>query len=71
MTISSVIALAGFADLGMGYGLLNAISEANGKDDRNAARKYISSAFILLSAVALVVEPCLRSPITCPLGPSV
>jgi O-antigen/teichoic acid export membrane protein len=52
MTMSSAVAILGFADLGMGNGLVNVISEANGKDDRDAASKYVSSAFFLLSGVA-------------------
>lgn len=53
MTISSVIAMIGFADLGIGNGLINAISEAYGRDDRKSAKMYISSAFFLLSGIAL------------------
>ncbi len=53
MTISSVIAMLGFADLGMGNGLVNAISEASGKNDVKAARMYVSSAFFLLLGIAL------------------
>src|ERR1035437_6060231 len=33
MTITSVVSLLWFADLGMGNGLLNAIAEAHGRDD--------------------------------------
>ena len=55
MTISAAVALFAFADLGMGNGLLNAISEANGRDDRDAARRYVSSAFLMLSGLALAV----------------
>ena len=55
MTISSIVAMMGFADLGMGLGLMNAISEAHGQDDRQAAVRYISSGFIMLSAVALLM----------------
>lgn len=55
MTISSVIAILGFADLGMGNGLLNAISEADGKDDRETAREYVSSAFFMLSGIAIML----------------
>jgi O-antigen/teichoic acid export membrane protein len=55
MTISSVIAILGFADLGMGNGLLNAISEANGKDDRQMAQEYVSSTFFMLSGVAIIL----------------
>ncbi len=55
MTISSVIAMLAFADLGLGNGLMNAVSEANGKDDREAARRYVSSALFLLVFVALIL----------------
>ena len=52
MTITSVLVMLSFADLGMGNGLLNAISEAHGKDDRETARKNVSSAFFMLLGVA-------------------
>lgn len=55
MTISSVIAILGFADLGMGNGLLNCLSEAHGKDDVDLAREYVSSAAYLLAAVAAIL----------------
>lgn len=55
MTISSAVAMLGFADLGMGNGLLNLISEANGKDDRHLARVYVSSAFFMLLGVSLLI----------------
>ncbi len=55
MTISSVVAMLTFADLGIGNGLLNAISESHGKDDPRLASQYVSSAFFLLSATACVV----------------
>jgi Na+-driven multidrug efflux pump len=55
MTISSVIAMMAFADLGMGLGLMNAISEAHGKDDRQAAVTYVSSGFFMLAALALFI----------------
>jgi len=55
MTISSVIAMLGFADFGMGNGLLNSITEANGKDDTNSIRCYISSAFLALGVIAVII----------------
>jgi O-antigen/teichoic acid export membrane protein len=55
MTISSVIAILGFSDLGLNNGLLNGISRAHGKDDRQLAKKYVSSAFFLLTAIAIAI----------------
>src|SRR5207244_7914415 len=53
MTITSFVALLNFADLGLGNRLIHAISEANGKDDREAARQYVSTAFFSLVVMAL------------------
>src|SRR5687767_3449452 len=55
MTISSLIAVLAFADLGIGNGLLNAISEADGRGDRALAARYVSSAFAMLLTVAVVL----------------
>jgi O-antigen/teichoic acid export membrane protein len=55
MTISSIIAMLGLADFGMGLGLLNSISEAHGQDDRLAAERYVSSGFFMLSGVAALI----------------
>ena len=55
MTVSSLTALLGFADMGLGNGLLNTISEANGKDDRVAARIHVSSALAIFSVMAAVI----------------
>jgi O-antigen/teichoic acid export membrane protein len=55
MTMSSFIAILSFADLGMGNGLLNLISSANGKDDRAAIQRYVSSGFGMLSLIAAVI----------------
>lgn len=55
VTISSTVALFSFADLGIGNGLLNAITQAHGNNDRELAQKHISSAFFLLSIVACVL----------------
>ena len=55
MTISSVVLMLGFADLGMGLGLMNSISEAHGKEDRRAAAHYVSSAFFMLTGMAVLI----------------
>jgi O-antigen/teichoic acid export membrane protein len=67
MTMSSAVAILGFADLGMGNGLVNVISEAHGKEDRELAGRYVSSAFFSLVGVAATLA-CLFA-ITYPLIP--
>jgi O-antigen/teichoic acid export membrane protein len=52
MTISSVIALMGFTDFGLGNGLINAVARAHGQDDRAMAARSVSSAFYLLLGIA-------------------
>lgn len=54
MVISSLIAMLSFADLGMGNGLLNAVAQAHGRNDVDMLRRYISSGFAILSAIALI-----------------
>ena len=51
-TLSSFIALASFADLGLGNGLLNALASAHGRDDREAGAREVSTAVILLFTIA-------------------
>jgi O-antigen/teichoic acid export membrane protein len=55
MSAVSLVAIVAAADLGIGNGLLNAIAEAHGKEDRRLAGQYASSAFFLLSAVAVAL----------------
>ena len=55
MTIGSLVAMMSFADLGMGNGLLNAIAEAHGREDRQAMRSHIASAYLILGLVALLI----------------
>lgn len=55
MTITSVVSLLAFADLGIGNGLLNVISDAHGRDDIEAVHKYVSSAFFVLLAIATLL----------------
>lgn len=51
VTMSSFVAMLGFADLGLGNGLLNAIAHASGRDDSDSALVSVSSAFVALGAV--------------------
>jgi O-antigen/teichoic acid export membrane protein len=53
MTMSSLVAMFGFADLGIGNGLMNAMAEAHGRDDREAARQYLASALAVVTTLAV------------------
>lgn len=55
MAISSVIALMGFADLGLGNGLLNAVAKANGRNNPKEAQVAVSSTFFILLVISFVL----------------
>ena len=52
MTISSVLAMAAFADFGVGNGVLNTVAQAFGRDDIDGIRKAVSSGFAILNLIA-------------------
>jgi O-antigen/teichoic acid export membrane protein len=54
-TLVAITAMLGFADLGLGNGLVNAVADANGRDDLVAARRSVSTAFVLLTGLALAL----------------
>ena len=54
MVLVSIITAMSFADLGIGNGLMNAISEAYGKDDRRLAREHVTSALALMLLIGFV-----------------
>jgi O-antigen/teichoic acid export membrane protein len=55
MTISSVLAMVGFADFGIGNGVLNTVATAYGKDDWEGIRRAISSGFAVLTGVGALI----------------
>ena len=55
MTISSVLAMAAFADFGVGNGVLNTVAKAFGKDDMQGVRSAVSSGFAVLSSIAALL----------------
>lgn len=55
MTISSVLAMAGFADFGVGNGVMNTVADAFGKDDLDGIRHAISSGFAVMTAIGTAV----------------
>lgn len=52
LTMSSLVAALGPLDLGIGLGLLTVVSDAYGRDDREAARRAISTAVAMLTTIA-------------------
>ena len=54
LTISTLLAFAYVADLGVTQGLQTAIARASGKDDRDAAIRYVSTATAVLLASTAV-----------------
>jgi O-antigen/teichoic acid export membrane protein len=55
MTISSVLAMAAFADFGIGNGILNSVSDAYGKDDHENVHHVVSSGLAVLSAIGAIL----------------
>jgi O-antigen/teichoic acid export membrane protein len=55
MTMSSLVAMLGFADLGIGNSLLTSVASAHGRDDREEIKVYVSSAYFVLSLIALAI----------------
>lgn len=55
MSLMAIIALLGFADLGLGNGLVNAVAAAYGRNDLQAARLAVSSAFVLITGAAVAL----------------
>ncbi len=55
MTISALISMMGFLDMGIGNGLVSAISETDGKGDRETARRYVSAAVFALLTICVLL----------------
>jgi O-antigen/teichoic acid export membrane protein len=55
MTITSFVLFLGFADLGVGNGLVAGISEANGRDDVAQAQRQVSCGFFMLLFLACAI----------------
>lgn len=55
MLFNTLIAFFNFADFGVGYGLLNSIANAKGKDDQQAIQTYIASGMTILWMIAFLL----------------
>ncbi|MFG2009529.1 lipopolysaccharide biosynthesis protein [Micromonospora sp. NPDC048868] len=65
--VGTVTAMAAFADLGLGNGLMTKLAPCYATGDTARARRYVSSAYLLLTAIAGLILLCLWS--TSPLVP--
>jgi O-antigen/teichoic acid export membrane protein len=54
MVVGSIVVWAQLADFGISNGLVNALAEAHGREDRNASISYISSALLFLAVIAFI-----------------
>jgi len=55
MAISAVILMLGFADFGLGNGVLNAVSHASGRNDKLAIHRFVSNGMIMLATIGGLV----------------
>lgn len=55
MTVVAVIAMLGFADFGLGNGILNAVSHASGRNDHQAIHHSVSNGILMLTAIGAMV----------------
>jgi O-antigen/teichoic acid export membrane protein len=55
MTINSFLAIAGFADFGLGNGLLNSVAKSYGKDDAEGIKRALSSALAFLCIISAII----------------
>lgn len=59
MVVSSLVIWMQLADFGIGNGLVNALAEANGRDDPEVASGYLSTALAATTGLALLCLPLL------------
>ena len=55
MTLSSLIAMLTFADMGIGNGIINKLSESINTNNISQTQKIITNAFILLTVIAVTI----------------
>jgi O-antigen/teichoic acid export membrane protein len=54
-TITAIAGLVGWADLGIGNGLINEVAASQGRDDRDSLARAVSTAFFALLGLAIVL----------------
>lgn len=56
MTISSLVAMLTFADMGIGNGIINKLSRSINIDDIDETKKIITNAFLVLSIISVTIN---------------
>ena len=56
MTISSLVAMLTFADMGIGNGIINKLSKSINTNDKDETKKIITNAFVVLLTIAIVIN---------------
>src|SRR5262245_28804981 len=51
-TITAIIGMLAFSDLGMGNGMISALADAEGREDKSRSRRVVSSATFILLVIA-------------------
>jgi len=55
MTVAAVIAMLGFADFGLGNGIMNAVSHASGRNDYRSIHQSVSNGIIMLTSIGALI----------------
>ncbi|MCB0429127.1 MAG: MATE family efflux transporter [Flavobacteriales bacterium] len=55
LTIGSIMGWVNFFDIGLGHGLRNKLAESFAKDDMKKAQSYVSTAYVSIAALSMVV----------------
>ncbi|HHG9510444.1 TPA: lipopolysaccharide biosynthesis protein [Citrobacter amalonaticus] len=56
MTISSLVAMLTFADMGIGNGIINKLSKSINTNDKDETKKIITNAFLVLFVIAVAIN---------------
>ena len=57
-TITAIAGLVGWADLGLGNGLISEVAAAQGRDDSDSTARAVSTAFFALLGLAVLLGVC-------------
>ena len=67
-TITAIAGLVGWADLGLGNGLISEVAAAQGRDDSDSTARAVSTAFFALLGLAVLWGSCSQSSTRSSLG---